>query len=136
MPRAWVVEDNDLNFELIDFLLADAGWEVERARGGAELERLLDTAPPDVVLLDMNLPDASGIELAERLRAHPPTARVPVVAVTAHAMTGDRERFLAAGCDAYVAKPIDARALFAVLAGLVGPADGRPAARPESGSPR
>jgi CheY-like chemotaxis protein len=112
MPRAWVIEDNDLNFELVDFLLVDAGWEVARARDGAELDGLLGTAPPDAVLLDMNLPDVSGLELATRLRARRELDLAPIVAVTAHAMQGDRERFLAGGCDAYVSKPIDARKLF------------------------
>jgi CheY-like chemotaxis protein len=112
MPRAWVIEDNDLNFELVDFLLVDAGWEVARARDGVELDGLIGTAPPDAVLLDMNLPDVSGLELATRLRARRELDQAPIVAVTAHAMQGDRERFLAGGCDAYVSKPIDARKLF------------------------
>ena len=121
MPRAWVVEDNDVNFELVDFLLGEAGWSIERARDGAELVRLLaGAASPDVVLLDMNLPDVSGTELAARLRAHARLGRVPIVALTAHAMRGDRERFLAAGCDAYVAKPIDARELMATLDSFLG----------------
>jgi len=120
MPRAWVVEDNDLNFELVDFLLGEAGWQVERARDGAEFALLADAAPPDVVLLDMNLPDVPGIELARRLRADARLAGVPVVAVTAHAMRGDRERFLEAGCDAYVAKPIDAMELFATIERVIG----------------
>lgn len=116
MPRAWVIEDNDLNFELVDFLLTDAGWEVERARDGAEVDGLLGGEPPDAVLLDMNLPDTSGLELASRLRTRAELAAAPIVAVTAHAMQGDRERFLAGGCDAYVAKPIDARKLFVEIA--------------------
>jgi CheY-like chemotaxis protein len=120
MPRAWVVEDNDLNFELIDFLLVEAGWQVVRARDGEELAALFDAAAPDVVLLDMNLPGASGLELAGRLRADARLARVPLVAVTAHAMRGDRERFLDSGCDAYVPKPIEAPQLFAVLEAMLG----------------
>jgi two-component system cell cycle response regulator DivK len=120
MPRAWVVEDNDVNFELLDFLLDEAGWRIERARDGAELVRLSAGDPPDLVLLDMSLPDTTGVELAGFLRADPRLARVPLVAVTAHAMRGDRERFLAAGCDAYVAKPIDARELMATIAAVTG----------------
>jgi len=109
--RAWVVEDNDQNFELVEFLLAEAGWEVTRATSGAELRALAvaagDSATPDVVLLDMNLPDASGLDLIAALRTQAELAAVPVVAVTAHAMRGDRERCLAAGCDGYLSKPID-----------------------------
>jgi len=123
MPLAWVVEDNELNFELLDFLLEEEGWTVARADDGAGLEALLADLPgegadgslPDVVLLDMNLPDVPGTELAARLRADARFERVPVIAVTAHAMRGDREKFLAAGCDDYVAKPIDAPILFAVI---------------------
>ncbi len=105
--RAWVVEDNDQNFELVEFLLLEAGWEVERASDGAEFERLLASVAPDVLLLDMNLPDSSGLDLVAHLRGIERFQRLPVVAVTAHAMRGDRERCLAAGCDAYLSKPID-----------------------------
>ena len=115
MPRAWVIEDNDLNFELVEFLLEEAGWTVERARDGAEFEKLLDGPVPDSVLLDMNLPDTSGMHLAARLRASPLHAAVPILAVTAHVMQGDKERFLAAGCDGYVAKPIEKARLFAEI---------------------
>lgn len=108
MRRIWVVEDNDQNFELVEFLLGEAGWSVTRARDGAELAGLLEQAPPALVLLDMHLPDSAGLDLLAQLRARPAFARTPVFALTAHAMRGDRERFLAAGCDGYLAKPIDA----------------------------
>jgi CheY-like chemotaxis protein len=105
--RVWVVEDNDQNFELVDFLLEEAGYRVTRARDGGELVRLLPGDAPDLVLLDMHLPRGSGLDLVATLRAEPRFRRVPVVALTAHAMAGDRERFLAAGCDGYLSKPID-----------------------------
>jgi len=113
-----VIEDNDQNFELVEFLLSECAWSLQRARDGVAVERLLGLDPldpPDLVLLDMNLPDVSGIDLARRLRALPAFERVPLVAVTAHAMRGDRERFLEAGCDAYVAKPIDTAYFRALL---------------------
>jgi len=111
-----VIEDNDPNYELVEFLLQDAGWSLERARDGAETRALMmGDAVPDLVLLDMNLPDSSGIELAALLRVHPRLRRVPIIAVTAHAMRGDRQYFLEAGCDAYVAKPIDRDQLFAAI---------------------
>jgi two-component system cell cycle response regulator DivK len=119
MPHAWVVEDNDLNFELIDYLLADAGWRTTRARDGAEFAALPAEPSPDLLLLDMNLPDGSGLELLARLRADPRLGSLPVIAVTAHAMHGDRQRFIDAGCDAYVAKPIDRGALFAEIDALL-----------------
>jgi len=116
MPSAWVIEDNDLNYELVEFLLEDAGWRVERASDGAGLRSLMaGSAQPDLVLLDMNLPDASGLELAALLRVQPRLRAVPIIAVTAHAMRGDRQPFLDAGCDGYVAKPIDRDKLFAAI---------------------
>jgi CheY-like chemotaxis protein len=123
MSRAglvWVVEDNDQNFELIDFLLEEAGHRVARARDGGELVRLLDGEAPDLILLDMNLPTGSGLDLLAELRGRERFRPVPVVAVTAHAMHGDRERFLAAGCDGYVSKPIDSALLLAEVARRVG----------------
>lgn len=110
-PRVlWVVEDNDQNFELAEFLLVERGHRVVRARDAEELRRLLALgAAPDLVLLDMHLPGASGLQLLAELRAHPAFARVPVVALTAHALRGDRERFLAEGCDGYLSKPIEIR---------------------------
>ncbi|KAB2967125.1 MAG: response regulator [Thermoanaerobaculia bacterium] len=120
MRRVWVVEDNDPNFELVEFLLGEAGWDVVRARDAAEFAALLESVAPDLVLLDMNLPDAAGLELLADLRRRPAYERVPVLALTAHAMRGDRERFLAAGCDGYLSKPIDtagfARAIDETLA--------------------
>jgi two-component system cell cycle response regulator DivK len=107
VPRAWVVEDNDASFELVEFLLVEGGWDVARARDAGQLRNLLESAAADVVLLDMHLPDASGLELLAELRADRRHRDVPVLALTAHAMRGDRERFLAAGCDGYLSKPID-----------------------------
>ena len=117
--RIWVVEDNDQNFELVDFLLEEAGYRVTRARDGGELVRLLPGDAPDLVLLDMHLPGGSGLDLVATLRAEPRFRRVPVVALTAHAMAGDRERFLAAGCDGYLSKPIDTARFLAEIAAFV-----------------
>lgn len=102
----WVVEDNDANFELVDFLLVESGYRVTRARDDEELAALLAGPPPDLVLLDMNLPGRSGLEILATLRSSPGFERLPVVALTAHAMRGDRERFLEAGCSGYIPKPI------------------------------
>ncbi|MEO8198604.1 MAG: response regulator [Thermoanaerobaculia bacterium] len=118
-PLIWVIEDNDQNFELVDFLLGEAGYGVARARDAADLAPLLAGAPPDLVLLDMNLPSGSGLELLARLRQTERSRRVPVVALTAHAMHGDRERFLAAGCDGYISKPIESARFLAVVAGFL-----------------
>ena len=114
-PLIWVIEDNDQNFELVDFLLVEAGYRVLRARDRSELPALLGGEPPDLILLDMNLPSGSGLDLVRELRELRGASRRPIVALTAHAMRGDRERFLGAGCDDYISKPIDARSFLAAI---------------------
>ncbi|MEO8276196.1 MAG: response regulator [Thermoanaerobaculia bacterium] len=115
----WVIEDNDQNFELVDFLLDEAGYRVQRGREAADLPRLLAGEAPSLVLLDMNLPGGSGIELVGLLKGHPTSQNAPIVAVTAHAMRGDRERFLQAGCDGYVSKPIESVHFLSVCASFL-----------------
>lgn len=110
-----MIEDNDQNFELVDFLLSEAGHRVARARDREDLPELLAGETPALILLDMNLPSGSGLDLLAVLRATPALARRPVVALTAHAMRGDRELFLAAGCDGYISKPIEGRAFVAAI---------------------
>ena len=107
-PRSvLVVEDDRQNFELVEFLLEEAGIAVRGARDPVTAAAMLADALPDMVLMDMQLPGVEGLELVARLRRDPRTARLPVVALTAHAMQGDRERFLGGGCDGYLAKPIE-----------------------------
>ena len=120
MREAWVVEDNDQNFELVDFLLGEAGWSVRRASDAAGFDRLLAGAPPALVLLDMHLPDAAGLDLLASLRADRRFDGVPVIALTAHAMRGDREKFLAAGCDGYLSKPIETSTFVATVEANLG----------------
>lgn len=120
MRRVWVVEDNDANYELVEYLLAEAGWRVDRARDSAQFSSLLGGDAPDAILLDMHLPDVPGLELLRLVRSIPGFARVPVVALTAHAMRGDRERFLAAGCDGYLSKPIDTSTFVEAVESLLG----------------
>lgn len=118
-PLIWVIEDNDQNFELVDFLLGEAGYDVARACDTGDLAPLMNGAPPSLVLLDMHLPSGSGLDLLSHLRSNARTQRVPVVALTAHAMRGDRERFLASGCDGYISKPIESRQFLAAVAGFL-----------------
>jgi CheY-like chemotaxis protein len=124
-PLIWVIEDNDQNFELVEFLLGEAGYRVARARDLAELPALATGDRPALVLLDMNLPSGSGLALVAGLRALAGAHEVagseipqapPIIALTAHAMRGDRERFLAAGCDEYISKPIDSHSFLAAVA--------------------
>jgi two-component system, cell cycle response regulator DivK len=117
-----VVEDNDKNLKLVRDLLRFRGFRTAEARTGADGLRLAaEGERPCLILMDVQLPDVDGVEVLRRLRASAETADVPVVAVTAFAMKGDRERLLAAGFDAYVAKPIDVRTFVDDLAPLVVP---------------
>lgn len=103
------VEDNELNRKLVRVLLAPAGHEIVEAESAGEaIEKLREAPPPDLVLLDISLP-GGGLTVAAHVRSRPELSGVKVVALTALAMRGDRERFLAAGCDEYISKPLDAR---------------------------
>ncbi len=102
-----VVEDNPQNLELVTYLLEEAGIRVRSAGDAGTTHLVLAAGLPDAVLMDMQLPGTDGLGLVARLRADPRTAHLPIIALTAHAMRGDRERFLAGGCDGYLAKPID-----------------------------
>ena len=104
-----VVEDNEKNLKLVRDLLQFRGFRTCEATTGAEGVRRAAEDRPSLVLMDIQLPDMDGVEALDRLRRDPETAGLPVVAVTAFAMKGDRERLLAAGFDAYVPKPIDVR---------------------------
>jgi two-component system, cell cycle response regulator DivK len=108
MTRIVYVEDNDDNiFMLQTRLELTADYEVLIAMNGQEGLALVAKERPDLVLMDLNLPDIDGWEITRRLKADPATADIPVIALTAHAMSGDREKALAAGCDEFDTKPID-----------------------------
>lgn len=115
----WVVEDNEQNFELVDYLLTEAGHRVARARDIEDVTQLLAGEAPQLVLLDMNLPSGSGLDIVRKLHDSPQFPQAPIVALTAHAMRGDRERFLAAGCDEYISKPIEQRDFLARVRALL-----------------
>jgi two-component system, sensor histidine kinase and response regulator len=116
--RILVVEDNELNAELARDLLERSGHVVTIARDRVELLRQLGVQPPDIVLMDLLLPDADGSELLVELRRIAAFGRVPVVAVTAQALAGDTERLLARGFDGVLTKPIDTRTFVAAVQGL------------------
>jgi two-component system cell cycle response regulator DivK len=109
-PVILVVEDNERNLKLLRDVLEYAGYEVRGARTAEDGITLAVSEPPDLVLMDLQLPGIDGIEALHRLRESPGTADIPVVAVTAQAMKEDRERALRAGFDGYVEKPISVRA--------------------------
>ena len=105
-----VVEDNERNLKLLRDVLEYAGYDVRVARTGEDGISLAASEPPDLVLMDLQLPGIDGMEALRRLRGSPQTADIPVVAVTAQAMKQDRERALAAGFNGYIEKPISVRA--------------------------
>jgi two-component system, cell cycle response regulator DivK len=105
--RVLIVEDNDKNMKLFRDVLSAKGYSTLEATTGEQAVELAVEHAPDLVLLDIRLPDIDGVETLGRLRADERTSSIPVLAVTAQAMRGDRERFLAAGFDGYVAKPVD-----------------------------
>jgi CheY-like chemotaxis protein len=121
--RVLVVEDNDKNLKLVRDLLGFRGITAIEARTGREAIRLVSVDAPDVVLLDVDLPDMTGVDVLAELRSMAGMQGVPVVAVTAYAMKGDAERLLAAGFDAYVPKPIDVRTFVDLVVSWAG--DGR-----------
>jgi two-component system cell cycle response regulator DivK len=106
-----IVEDNERNLKLVRDVLGFAGFSVLEARDAEAGIELARAQKPDVVLMDINLPGMTGFEALTALRADATTASIPVLAVTAYAMTDDRARILAAGFDGYVEKPLDVRAL-------------------------
>jgi two-component system cell cycle response regulator DivK len=113
MPRILLIEDFDANQDLIARYLNLFDYEVVAASDGQSglIKARLQRSDIDLVLLDMNLPEMDGWEVARQLKADEATRSLPVIAVTAHAMVGDREKGLLAGCDEYITKPLD----FAVL---------------------
>lgn len=106
-PTVLIIEDNEQNIYLATFLLKSSRYQVVQARSGEEGLALSQEVRPDLILLDIQLPEMDGYEVVRRLKSQPATAAIPVVAVTSYAMAGDRESILAAGCQGYVEKPID-----------------------------
>jgi len=107
MKRILVIEDNETNMYLIGFILRKNGHEVVEARTGEEGLELAIKDKPDLVLMDIQLPGIDGLEATRRIRESEADSEVPVIALTSYAMTGDREKSLAAGCTGYIEKPIN-----------------------------
>jgi len=113
------VEDNDDNIYMLERRLTRAGFTVLIARDGAQEVAMAGSEQPDVILMDMGLPVLDGWEATRQIKAAPQTKLIPVIALTANAMTGDKERALAAGCDDFDTKPIDLPRLLAKIQALV-----------------
>jgi CheY-like chemotaxis protein len=121
-----VVDDNPIDLKLVRVLLAAEGHEVRTATDAEEALALLGSFEPGLILMDLRLPGMDGLELARRLKASERTRDIRIVAITAHAMRGDEQKAREAGCDGYLSKPIDTRALPGVVAGyLAAPARGK-----------
>ncbi len=107
MTTVLIIEDNEDNLELIKLILEQAHYKTRFAMTGLEGVQQVITIPPDFVILDIQLPDINGLEVLKRIRSHPRVGNIPIIAMTSYAMSGDKEMLMAAGCTAYIEKPID-----------------------------
>ena len=123
MTRILLVEDNEMNRDMLSRRLARKGHEVLLAIDGEQAVRMALAEQPDIVLMDMNLPLKDGWTAAREIRADPRSAAIPIIALTAHAMSDDRSRALAAGCDDYETKPLDFARLLGKIDALAGSRD-------------
>jgi CheY-like chemotaxis protein len=120
MPTILLVEDNEMNRDMLTRRLERKGFDVLIAVDGDEASRAIAQSSFDLVLMDINLPGKDGYALTRELKSNPRTAKVPVIALTAHAMVGDREKSIAAGCDEYDTKPVDLPRLLGKIQALLG----------------
>lgn len=118
--RILVVEDNNDNMTLITDVLSSLDYEVISAKDGEEAVAVAKAEKPDLILMDLSLPRMDGWAATRQLKSDSEVAHIPVIALTAHAMIGDRERALAAGCDDYISKPINIRELAGKLTQILG----------------
>lgn len=117
-----VVEDNDMNMQLVEYLLEEGGYSIVKATSGEEalaITRDAAAPPPDIILMDIHLPGMDGLSVVRQMKTDERTQRVPILALTAHAMRGDRDRFLDAGCDGYISKPIDVKTFLSAIEGYM-----------------
>ena len=120
MPRILLVEDNEMNRDMLSRRLTRKGFEVLIATDGQQGVDMAGSENPDLVLMDMSLPVIDGWEATRRLKAAEETKNIPIIALTAHAMAGDREKTLEAGCDDYDTKPIELPRLLGKINALLG----------------
>jgi CheY-like chemotaxis protein len=118
-----VVEDNDMNMQLVEFLLEEGGYHIVKATSGEEALAITRDAPgiaPDLILMDIHLPGMDGLSVVRAIKSDERTSRIPILALTAHAMRGDKDRFLEAGCDGYISKPIDVKTFLSSIERYLG----------------
>ena len=120
MPRILMVEDNEENRDALGRRLQRRGFEVLMAFDGKQGVAMAKAERPDLILMDMNMPELDGWEATRQIKADPATAALPVIGLTAHAMTGDRERAMAAGCTDYHTKPVEFPKLLGQIEAILG----------------
>ena len=119
MPKILLIEDNEQNRDALSRRLQRHGYDVIMAVDGQQGVAIAQSELPDLILMDLNLPDIDGWEATRMLKAAPETQAIPVVALTAHAIAGDQERALQAGCDDYHAKPVEFQRLLTQIEALL-----------------
>jgi two-component system cell cycle response regulator DivK len=120
--RILIVEDNEDNFQLVRFLLERDGFEVISAANGKEGVETAMREKPDLILMDLSMPEMDGWTAAQKIKAEPETKAIPLLALTAHTLPGDRMRALEAGCDGYISKPINVEYLIKTVSSSIGKA--------------
>ena len=118
-----VVEDIKTDAELLNDLLRLKGYDIKIVNRGADALEFVQKSPPDLILMDIQLPMMDGYEVTEKLKGDPKTKHIPIIAVTAYALQWDREKCLEAGCDEYMSKPIKTRELPRLIESFIGPGD-------------
>lgn len=118
--RILIVEDNELNMKLLNDVLEAYGYDIVKTDSGSAVLGLARQHRPDLILMDIQLPDISGLDAVRQLKADPLTETIPVLAVTAFAMAGDERKALESGCDGYIAKPIMLREFLATIEKFLG----------------
>ena len=126
MPRVLLVEDNEMNRDMLSRRLARKKYEVLVAVDGGEGVSMAHSKSPDLILMDMSLPVIDGWEATRQLKADPGTSSIPIIALTAHAMAGDKEKALEAGCDDYDTKPIELPRLLGKMETFLGSSTSTP----------
>jgi len=107
MKKVLIIEDNEVNFYLLRTIIEKLGYQVIEARNGFAGVELARTERPDLILMDIQLPELDGYEATKRIRTVEETKDIPIIAITSYAMVGNKEKILAAGCTAYIKKPIE-----------------------------
>ena len=120
MAKILIVEDNEMNRDMLSRRLSRKGFEVALAEDGASGVDMATSESPDLILMDMSLPIIDGWEATQKIKANESTSKIPIIALTAHAMESDREKALAAGCDDYDTKPVELPRLLDKINHLIG----------------